>query len=290
VTPKAWVIAGPTAAGKTALSLHVAEALGAEIVSADAMQVYRGMDIGTAKVSPAERALVPHHGLDVVGPTDPFDVADFLDIAHRVLRTERPVVVVGGTSLYLQHLRRGIAETPAPDPALRAELLQASGLFERLQACDPVLAARLDPADRVRVVRGVEVFLQTGRRLSELQAAHAASPDAVDVAGVWVDVPDLDARINARVHAMRDAGYVEEVRALLDSGVPRDAKPMRSLGYRHLADHVLDGRSLDDAFEATKRDTRRFARKQRTWRKHLALWDATTVDVVALASQHLLGG
>jgi tRNA dimethylallyltransferase len=112
----------------------------------------------------------------------------------------------------------------------------------------------------------------------------------VDVAGVWVDVPDLDARINARVHAMRDAGYVEEVRALLDSGVPRDAKPMRSLGYRHLADHVLDGRSLDDAFEATKRDTRRFARKQRTWRKHLALWDATTVDVVALASQHLLGG
>ena len=287
--PRAWVIAGPTAAGKTALSLSVASALGAEIVSADAMQVYRGMDIGTAKVSAAERAAAPHHGLDVVSPAEPFDVADFLRIAHGVLASGRPVVVVGGTSLYMHHLRRGIAETPAPDPVLRTALLDDPDLYRRLQDCDPALAARLDPADRVRVVRGVEVFVQSGLRLSDLQAAHAAAPDVVDVDGVWVDAPDLDARIDARVHAMIEAGYVDEVRALLDAGVAREAKPMRSLGYRHLADHLLDGRPLADAIEATQRDTRRFARKQRTWRKHLGLVDAGAVDAVARARDHLRG-
>jgi tRNA dimethylallyltransferase len=285
--PRAFVIGGPTAAGKTALSLAVAEAVGATIVSADAMQVYQGMDVGTAKATPAERARVVHHGLDVVAPTAAFDVADFLRLAREVLALGQPVVVVGGTSLYLHHLRRGIAETPAPDPALRRHLLDDPALHARLQACDPVLAARLDPADKVRVVRGVEVFLQTGRRLSDLQAAHAAAPDEVDVVGVWVDVEDLDARIDRRVVAMIEDGYVDEVKRLLASGVPRDAKPMRSLGYRHLADHVLDGRSLEDAIAATQRDTRRFARKQRTWRKHLGLPDAAEVDAIALAARHL---
>lgn len=267
--PAALLIGGPTASGKTALALEIARQWGAVIVSADAMQVYRGMDIGTAKPSAAERAAVPHVGIDVVDPHEPFDAAAFVALADAALQGDRPVIVAGGTSLYLHALVRGLVHTPDADPVLRAEILAGGDLHRRLAKVDPILAARVHPHDTVRLVRGLEVHAQTGTPLSALQAAHADAPDRLRAHTLWLDARDLTERIDARVHAMIAAGYVDEVRALLDRGVDRTLKPMQSLGYRHLADHVLDGLPLDEAVRRTQRDTRRFARRQRTWHNTL---------------------
>lgn len=269
------VLAGPTATGKTEAALAVAERWGAVILSADAMQVYRGFDIGTAKASREERARAPHFGIDVADPEEAFDVGDFLALAGPLLADARPLVVAGGTSLYLRSLARGLVATPPVDPALRAELEAADDLHARLAAVDPALAARLHPHDRVRLVRGLEVWLTSGRRLSELQAAHAEAADAVPTVGLWFERDDLYARIDQRVEGMIEGGYVAEVEDLLAAGVPREAKPMRSLGYRHLCDHLLGELdtgapiALDEAVRRTQRDTRHFARKQRNWRKQL---------------------
>lgn len=259
------VLAGPTAAGKTAASLAVAEAYGATVLSVDAMQVYRGLDVGTAKVSAAERARVPHVGVDVREPIEPFDAADLLALAAPLLASGARVVVAGGTHLYVQALIRGLVPTPPVDRALRAALEALPDPHAALATVDPALAARLHPNDRVRVVRGLEVFHASGERLSELQAAHAAAPDAVTARGLWLDRDDLRARIAARLGEMMAAGYLEEVGTLLDAGVPRACKPMRSLGYRHLADHLLEGLPLDEAVRRTERDTWELARKQRNW-------------------------
>ncbi|MCB9683763.1 MAG: tRNA (adenosine(37)-N6)-dimethylallyltransferase MiaA [Alphaproteobacteria bacterium] len=263
------ILAGPTAAGKTATAVEVARRFDAVIVSADAMQVYRGMDVGTAKVTPEEQAGVPHFGIDVVDPRDPFDAAAFVALAEAVLATHPRVVVAGGTSLYLRSLVRGLVPTPPVDPALREELEAIEDLHGELRRVDPELAERLHPNDRVRLVRGLEVFRQTGERMSELQRAHAAAPDRHAHVGLWLDRPDLFERIDRRVESMMAAGYLDEVRRLLDDGVGRDLKPMQSLGYRHLCDHLLDGLPLDEAVRRTARDTRHFARKQRTWMRQL---------------------
>lgn len=266
---KVLVLAGPTASGKTDAALAVAEVWGATIVSADAMQVYRGMDIGTAKVDAATRARVPHVGIDVVEPNEPFDAAMFADLATAAIGAGGPVVVAGGTSLYLRGLTRGLVATPPADAELRRQLEELPDPHAALAEVDPVLAARLHPNDRLRIVRGLEVFRLTNRPLSSLHAAHELEADRVDAVGLWIDRPDLDARIEARVFAMVAAGYVEEVRGLLERGFDRWLKPMQSLGYRHLCEHVLDGLPLDEAIRRTLRDTRRFAKKQRNWLKVL---------------------
>lgn len=282
-TPHVLIVAGPTAAGKTALAVELALAWDAVVLSADAMQVYRGMDIGTAKVTPAEARGVPHYGLDRVAPDDAYDAGRFLTDAAEVLHAHPRVVVCGGTGMWLHALVHGLVATPPVDRAQRASLEGAPDLWDRLAAVDPVLAARLHPNDRVRLVRGLEVFLATGQPLSTLHAAHAGAPDRVRAAGVWVDRDDLDARIDSRVERMMDAGYLDEVSRLLDGGVSRMAKPMRSLGYRHLADHLLDGVPRDEAVRRTQRDTRRFARKQRNWSRQLG-WPSG-VDPRALGEQ-----
>ena len=274
MTPRVLILAGPTAAGKSGVGLAIAETWGGVLLSADAMQVYRGMDIGTASPTAAERARVPHFGVDVVDPTDRFSAADFVRLGDVAIETGRPVVVVGGTALYIRSLLRGLAPTPEVDPALRARLEQLADPHAALAAVDPVLAERLHPNDRKRIVRGLEVHAQTGRPLSELQAEHAAAPDRLRAVGLWLDRHDLDERIDQRVHDMVARGYVAEVRRLLASGVPRVARPMQSLGYRHLCDHLLDGLDLDEAIRRTQRDTRRFARKQRTWKRHLGFEEA----------------
>ncbi len=262
------ILGGPTAAGKSAAALAVAQAYGATIVSADAMAVYLGMDIGTAKPSADERAQVPHVGIDVVSPYQPFDAADFVQIADRAIHEGR-VVVAGGTHFYLRSLVRGLVQTPAVDPELRGEIEAIEDLHSELSQIDPALARRLHPNDRVRLVRGIEVFRATGQRLSDLQQAHAAQPDRHAATGLWLDRDDLNERIDERVLAMMDAGYLAEVRGLLDAGYSRDLKPMKSLGYRHLADHLLDALPLDEAVRRTQRDTRQFARKQRNWLNQL---------------------
>lgn len=289
---RALVLAGPTGAGKTALSLVVARAFDAVVVSADAMQVYRGFDIGTGKVTPAERAVVSHYAIDVVDAEQPFDAADFIAIADAAIAAHPRVIVAGGTSLYLQALVRGLVQTPPIDAGLRAELAAKPDLHGSLANVDPELAARLHPNDRVRVSRGLEVYLQTGQRLSELQRAHAEQPDRVATVARWVDRDDLEARIDARVHEMIAAGYVDEAGGLLNAGVSRLAKPMMSLGYRHLAEHLLDDLPRDEAIRRTQRDSRQLARKQRNWMRVLRYPRIVgdDVDAAMAAAEAAFGG
>jgi len=271
------VIAGPTAAGKTAAALHVACLWGARLISADAMQVYRGMDVGTGKAPPSVLGRYPHACLDVrdpgAGPAHAFDAADFAAAADAELAAARaagrPVVVVGGTGFYLRALLVGLAPTPPADPALRARLEALGDPHGALAAVDPALAARLHPNDRVRLVRGLEVYHLTGRPLSVIQDEHRAAGPRHPAVRLWLDRPDLDARIDRRVLRMMERGYLGEVRRLVQAGVPRDCKPMRSLGYRHLADHLLDGLDLGEAVRRTQRDSRKFARRQRTFLRGL---------------------
>lgn len=266
------LLAGPTASGKTDAALAVARAFDAVVVSADAMQVYRGMDVGTGKVSAELRAEVRHFGIDVVDPDEPFDASRFVALADEVIASYPRVVVAGGTSLYLRSLVQGLVETPPVDPELRAEIEGLPDLHGALREVDPALAERLHPNDRVRIVRGLEVYRQTGLRLSEMHQVHQTQQrERHPHRGLWLDRdPDvLDARIDARVQQMMREGYREEVERLLSEGYSRELKPMMSLGYRHLCDHLLDGVAIEEALRRTQRDTRRFARKQRTWMRQL---------------------
>ncbi|MBN1335800.1 MAG: tRNA (adenosine(37)-N6)-dimethylallyltransferase MiaA [Deltaproteobacteria bacterium] len=285
------LLAGPTAAGKTAAALHVAHGWGARIVSADAMQVYRGMDVGTGKAPPAVLRRFPHACVDVRDPDEPWCAADFAREADAAVAGCGPVVVVGGTVFYLRTFLFGLAPTPGSDPELRAALEAEPDPHAILAATDPVLAARLHPHDRVRVVRALEVHRLTGRPLSAWHAddrREVRHPHRV----LWLDRLDLYARIDARVERMMERGYLAEVHRLLESGVAPDLKPMRSLGYRHLADHVVHGLALGEAVRRTKRDTRHFARKQRAWSRQHADWirvDAQDRGAVLAQAEALWG-
>ncbi len=275
--PPLLVLCGPTAAGKTALAVALARELGGEIVGADAMQVYRRMDIGTAKPTPAERALVPHHLIDVVEPDEPFDAARYAALARQAVadirRRGKVPLVVGGTGLYIKALLHGLFPGPAGDPAVRLRLtaeLAARGveaLHARLALGDPETARRLHPRDTARILRALEVLETTGRPISALQQAHrfADSPYAPLILGLEVDRPTLAARIDRRVEEMLAAGFEDEVRGLLAAGFSPRLKSMQSLGYRHVA-AWLEGRiSREEAVRTMKRDTRHYAKRQMTW-------------------------
>lgn len=266
------VLAGPTAAGKTSAAIHVAHLWGARIVSADAMQVYRGMDIGTGKAHPAALELFPHACVDVRDPDQPFSAQDFTTAADDAVASGRPVVVAGGTVFYLRAFLYGLVPAPSADPALRAELEALDDPWEELSRVDPALAERLHPNDRVRIVRGLEVFRISGQRLSDLHAQDDRAPRHPHRV-LWLDRDDLRERIDLRVQRMMERGYLAEVQRLLDAGYDRGLKPMQSLGYRHLADHLLDSLPLDEATWRTRRDTWRFARKQRGWSRQHPQWE-----------------
>jgi tRNA dimethylallyltransferase len=270
--PPVLVLAGPTAAGKTDAAMDVAHRWGARIVSADAMQVYRGMDIGTGKATPEELERFPHACVDVRDPDEPFSAQDFARACDAERATGQRIVVAGGTVFYLRAFLYGLVPTPSVDLELRARFEALDDPWSRLKAVDPVLAARLHPNDRVRIVRGLEVFHSSGRRLSELHAEDSQTPRQAHRV-LWLDRDDLRARIDLRVGMMMDRGYLDEVRRLLEAGYDRSLKPMQSLGYRHLADHLLDGLDLDEAIWRTRRDTWRFARKQRGWSRQHGDWE-----------------
>lgn len=261
--PGLLVLGGPTAAGKTALACAIADRWPVRLVSADAMQVYRGLDIGAGKPTPEELRRHPHALLDIREPHEDYSAADFAADVDAILARGGPVLVVGGTGFYLRALLVGLAPMPAADPALRARLDALPDPHAALHAVDPAAAARLHPNDRVRIIRALEVFHQAGRPQSELHAAHPLNAPRWPAVRVAVDRDDLAARIDARVLDMVARGYVDEVRGLLARGVPVDCKPLRSLGYRHLVAHVQGRLPLEEAIAATQRDTRRFARKQR---------------------------
>lgn len=276
------VIVGPTAGGKSALALALGQAIesltGAtgEIVSADSMQIYRGMDIGTAKPTRHERDTRPHHLIDLVEPLEAFSVDEWLERANRAIdeiRARRCVpIVVGGTHLYVQALLYGLFDGPPADEALRAELSQSSieELRAELERIDPQSAARLHPNDRRRTIRAIEVSRATGQPLSALQReweGRAPRSDARLVGLEW-PVDAINRRINARVRRMVEEGLVDEARALWETD-RLGPQAREALGYKQLIAHFEGRVPCDEAIERIKIETRRFAKNQRTWLRRL---------------------
>jgi len=274
---KLGFIVGPTGIGKTALSLEVAERLGAEIVNADSRQVYRGMDIGTAKPGAAELARVRHHLVDIRSPGQPVDVAQFRTLARaaiaEIAARGRPILVTGGSGLYLRVLRYGIFSGPGAAPAIRQELFEAAArhgveyLYDELRRIDAAAARRLEPHDLYRIVRAIEVFRLTGVTISQHQAAHGfARPEYETLTvGLRTDRERLYQAIEQRFDAMMAAGLVAEVRALLAAGYTPHTPPLSTIGYKHIAAYLLGEHTLEAAVETAKRDTRRLAKRQLTW-------------------------
>jgi tRNA dimethylallyltransferase len=267
-------VVGPTAAGKSELALDLAERLGGEIVNTDAMQVYRGMDIGTAKLSPAERREIPHHLLDLLDVSEPATVAEFQALARRTIadchRRGVVPVLVGGSALYTRAVLDRF-EFPGTDPAVRAALEQElaehgpAALHERLRRVDPTAAEQILPGNGRRVVRALEVVVLTGRPFAaSLPEPVYVYPAAVQV-GVRIPRDVLDQRIAHRVRRMWDAGLVSEVRRLAGAGLREGRTASRALGYQQVLRHLDGDCTEQEAFDQTVAATRRFARRQGSW-------------------------
>ncbi len=275
--PPLVVLVGPTASGKTALALELARSFDLEVISADSRQVYRDLDIGTAKATVEERRQVPHHLLDVVDPDQEFTAADYARLAREaaasVHRRGRLPLVVGGTGLYIRVLCSGLAEAPGADPEFRKELLDeeerggAGTLHRRLLEVDPGTAERLAPRDRVRIIRALEVFFLTGEPLSRLQARHAFAERPFRTLSLGLSPPreELYRRIDRRTEEMFESGLLQEVQGLLDRGYSPDLKALRTIGYREAIQHLQGGLTLADCLSQVQHRTRRYAKQQRTW-------------------------
>ena len=276
---KVLVVAGPTASGKTSLGISLALALDGEIVSADSMQVYRRMDIGTAKATPAERARVPHHMLDVADPAEEYSVSRYVEEAARcceeLISRGKVPVVVGGTGLYIDSLLSGRSFGPrAEDPSLRASLnekydtLGGEALLEELHSFDPERAALLHSADKKRIVRAIEVYLLTGETITAHDAATRSLPPRYEPLFLIPGFHDralLYQRIDSRVDDMVRQGLFDEVRSLLASGVPPTATSMQAIGYKETAACLQGEFSAEEAIARIKQASRRYAKRQLTW-------------------------
>lgn len=273
------MIAGPTASGKSALALEVSGLFGGEIISADSMQVYKYMDIGTAKPSREERRLVRHHLIDILYPDEGFSAALFWEEAQGVIadleERSRRTVVVGGTGLYIKALTSGLIKGGEVDDGIRQRLqseAQKEGrqrLYQHLQEVDPVTASKLHPHDTYRIIRALEVYERTGRSISALRQRHLfqEEPYLVLKIGLVMERGELYRRIDRRVDEMMERGLMEEVRRLLEMGYPSSLKTMQALGYKQMVGHLLGDCDLSEAIRRIKRDTRRYARRQTTWFK-----------------------
>lgn len=272
------VLTGPTASGKSQTALCLAQALAGEIVSADSMQLYRGLDIGTAKPTREEQALVPHHLIDILEPQDTFSVAAFQEAASRAIQSihqrGRRAIVCGGTGQYLSALIEGLAFAPAPaDPQVRSRLesrIDSQGLdrvFEQLRALDPQAAERIAPSDRKRIIRALEVRELTGQTISEQNRQSRRQGPSFSFLSFCLthDRPILYQRINARVLAMVEQGLLEEARWLMDLGLPPDSTSLQAIGYKELFPALRGQQPLADALQAVQQATRRYAKRQLTW-------------------------
>jgi tRNA dimethylallyltransferase len=275
--PKVIVICGPTGIGKTSVGIRLAEKSGGEIISADSMQIYRYMDIGTAKPTADEQDRVFHHMIDIVDPDEDFDAVRFAEMARqKVTRLHQRGVmpfVVGGTGLYIRALLQGLFQSNPVDPKIRERLMKeaaengSSALYHRLQQVDPDTADRLHPNDTYRIVRALETIESTGRSISAHQQDHGFADEPFHALKICLqlDRQKLYDRIDRRVDLMVEAGFVDEVQKLLGMGYSADLKSMQSIGYRHIID-FLEGRgSWDEGVRILKRDTRRYAKRQLTW-------------------------
>ena len=270
-------IAGPTAVGKSEIALLLAEQIGGEIITADSMQVYRGLDIGTAKPSAAERARVPHHLIDICDLTENFDAAQFIRLAQKAVeeiqsRGHVPIFC-GGTGLYFKAYLSGLGEAPGTNSELRAELESASfeSLLHELRERDPEAYEKIDKQNPRRVIRAVEVIRLTGKPFSA-QRAEWKSDSTIHGSRFTTRLycftrqpADLHARINARVDAMFARGLVDETRALLQRGLTDNQTAMQAIGYRQVVEHLRGERALPETIELVKIRTRQFAKRQLTW-------------------------
>lgn len=278
--PDFLAIVGPTAAGKTTLSLCVARDLGGEIISMDSRQIYRGMDVGTAKASPEERAVIPHHGLDIRDPGERYSAGEFGRDARRwiaeIRARGRVAMLVGGAGFFLRMLTDPIFREPPLDPARRTALEDVLGglsgreLERWVRVLDPVRADAAAGGGKQRMLRTLSVALLTGRRLSMWHRSLPAEAGPLRGVVCLLEVPPpiLDVRIRQRVHAMVRAGFAEEVAALLGAGCTRDDPGLNGVGYREMADYLEGAITLGEAVERTRVATRQYARRQRTWFRH----------------------
>ncbi|MEK6221140.1 MAG: tRNA (adenosine(37)-N6)-dimethylallyltransferase MiaA [Chloroflexota bacterium] len=275
--PPIIVILGPTAVGKTALAIQLAQRINGEIISADSRLFYRGMDIGTAKPSAADQAEVPHHMIDIANPDETISLAEYqkrvFEIVGKLHFQDKTPILVGGTGQYLRAVFEGWQlPQQSPDPKLRAVLYEwadeigAEELFACLQELDPSAAESMTPQNVRRTVRALEVILISGKRFSDMRHKDE-SPYRVLQIGLSRPKDILIARINQRVDSMLGAGFVDEVRGLLEGGYARDLPSMSAIGYRQLAGYLAGETSLEDALEITKQKTRQFLRRQRNWFK-----------------------
>lgn len=275
--PKVIVVVGPTCSGKSDLAESVAEFSSGEIVNADSMQIYRGLDIGTAKPAAGSMSAIPHHLFDIVDPAENFTAAEYVRRAREVIleinSRKRIPVVVGGTGLYIRAMLSGLAESPGGDNAVReeyAEYAAANGneaLHALLSSVDPLAGARLHANNRVRVIRALEVFRLTGRSIVEFQQEHSFTLKWCNYLkiGINVERDELYRRINMRVDGMISAGLVDEVRTLLAAGYRPELKSMSAIGYREICSYLAGDVALPDAIELIKRNTRHYAKRQLTW-------------------------
>ena len=288
MSDKVIVVAGPTASGKTAMGIALAQEYGGEIVSADSMQVYRGMDIGTAKATAEERAAAVHHMLDVAEPEENYSVSLYVTQAQKVCediiaRGKLPIIV-GGTGLYIDSLLRGSDFAPvAEDEALRLRLsaeYEAMGpeaMHRRLAEIDPERAAKLAPTDKRRIVRAIEIFMLSGKTATEHDRDTQARPPRFDAAFMVMNYADrakLYERIDRRVDIMVEEGLFDEVQGLLDRGVPADCTAMQAIGYKEAALALRGEISRHEAAQLIKQGSRRYAKRQLTWfrRREGAFW------------------
>ena len=300
-------VVGPTASGKTALSVALAKALGGEVISADSMQLYRGMDVGTAKVTPEEMDGIPHHMIDVADPWESFSAARYVEMADAILRDilrrGKTAIIAGGTGLYVDALIAGRTFAPYPETGRRqalereAEKKGMEHMLSRLKAVDPDSAARLHPADRKRIIRALEVYEETGKTITQHNLETQALPDSYQP--VWIGLTYeprqlLYDRIDLRVDKMLEQGLLEEIRGLLDRGIPRECTAMQAIGYKEFLP-VLDGTMpLETAVEQVKQGSRRYAKRQLTWfrRNSKVHWilqnrETTFSDVFSQATEQI---
>ena len=271
------VILGPTAVGKSRVAVEVAKAFETEVLTADSRQVYRGMDIGTDKPAQEERQAVPHRLIDLVNPDEPFNAGLYrgqaVDEIDRLYRDHRLPLVVGGTGLYVRTLLKGLCDAPPADPMLRVALRQEAKeqgldrLYARLIGVDPMAAARLHPRDESKVIRALEVYQLSGRRMSEFQQAHAFAerPFCSLIIGLNRDRDALYRRIEERIDWQLAHGLIEETTHLLSLGYQRDSSAMKGLGYRQVAEHLAGEYDVVEMVRRFKRDTRHFSKRQMTW-------------------------
>jgi tRNA dimethylallyltransferase len=275
--PKVVVICGPTCTGKTVLAIQIAQAVNGEIISADSMQVYRHMNIGTAKPTHDEQACVPHYMIDIVNPDEHFDAAQFAMIAGSKItqlhEQGKISLVVGGTGLYIKALLYGLSRArPADSNVLlrlkhEASAYGTDALYQRLRECDMTAASKIHPNDTFRLIRALEIFEATGKTMSSFHQQHRFKDKQFNClqVGLTMDRNTLYDRINRRVDMMIDKGLLNEVQSLLSEGYDEKLKAMQSIGYRHMADYIQKRCSWEETVTLLKRDTRRYAKRQMTW-------------------------